>query len=147
MSDENPIDAPVEAPKINQPHDVASNQQKQSNEIIHEEAEVELKDKGEKEKQRAFESIISKSKGDGRDSMNVKVYSPSRTYFDGLAFSVTAANATGEFDVLPQHHRFISLLNECDLIIRSVDEGNRKITISGGLMHVKEGRVAVFLDI
>lgn len=115
-------------------------------EVIQGDTAPEPKTQVEKEKQKTFE-LISKSKKNDAQSMNVKVYSPSRVYFDGEAFSVSAANDTGEFDILPKHHHFISLLNECDLIVRTVEEGDRKISIAGGLLHVKADRVAVFLDI
>ncbi|HEY5152658.1 MAG TPA: hypothetical protein VII55_01665 [Candidatus Saccharimonadales bacterium] len=82
-----------------------------------------------------------------RLSMNVRVYSPFRDYYDGPAFSLTAENATGPFDILPKHHNFISLLDPCDLIVRTIREGEQKIRISGGLMHVKADEIIVFLDI
>lgn len=80
-------------------------------------------------------------------SMQVRVHSPFRDYYDGLAYSITAENATGIFDVLPHHHSFISLLLPCELIVRTVHEGEIKIQISGGVMHVKADQVIVFLDI
>lgn len=87
-------------------------------------------------------------KGDKNDpNMHVLVHSPFREYYNGLAVSVTAENATGEFDILAHHHNFISLLLPCDLIIRTVTAGDLKINISGGLMHVKADQVIVFLDI
>lgn len=84
---------------------------------------------------------------DGQLTMQVKVHSPFREYFDGPAFSISAENATGPFDVLPQHHNFITLLNPCELVIRSLKKGDQRIRISGGLMHVKADRVIVFLDV
>jgi F-type H+-transporting ATPase subunit epsilon len=84
---------------------------------------------------------------DATATMHVKVYSPFRDYFDGQALSLTAANATGPFDILPKHHNFISLLNPCDLVVRTAAKDERKIRISGGVMHVKADRVIVFLDI
>lgn len=113
---------------------------------IQEDVSTEPKTREEQEKQRAFDKF-SQAKNEDGVNMNVKVYSPSRVYFDGLAFSVTARNDTGEFDVLPKHHPFICLLNACDMVVRSVREGNRKISISGGLMHVKQDKIIVFLDI
>lgn len=80
-------------------------------------------------------------------NMHVLVHSPFREYYDGLAYSITAQNATGEFDVLPHHHNFISLLEPCDLMIRTLTAGDLKISISGGLMHVKADQLVVFLDI
>lgn len=84
---------------------------------------------------------------DSRQAMRVKVYSPFRDYYDGQALSISAANDTGPFDVLARHHNFISLLSPCDLVVRTVDKEERKIRISGGVMHVKADRVIVFLDI
>jgi hypothetical protein len=105
------------------------------------------KSKEEQEKQQAFESFTEAEKREDGVNMNVKVYSPSRVYYSGLAFSVTATNDTGEFDILPKHHPFISLLNACDVIVRTPSEGNRTISISGGMVHVKADQIIVFLDI
>ena len=118
-------------------------EQKAINEAIPTEAP---KTAEEQEKQKAFITLSGSKKVDGVN-MNVKVYSPSRVYYDDLAFSVTANNDTGEFDILPKHHNFICLLNACDLIIRTAHEGKRTLAISGGIMHVKADQVIVFLDI
>jgi hypothetical protein len=101
---------------------------------------------GDIEQRRAIKDY-SRVKTDGRVSMNVKVSSPFRTYYDGPAFSVSAENATGPFDILPRHHNFISLLKPCNLVVRTVKKGDQKIHISGGVMHVKADRVIVFLDV
>lgn len=79
-------------------------------------------------------------------NMAVKVYSPYKVYFDGLAKSVTATSKTGEFDILPEHHNFITLLEPCDLVVRTEEE-ERVIPIAGGIMHVKADDLVVFLDI
>ena len=83
---------------------------------------------------------------DGKLSMSVKVSSPFKDYYEGDAFSISGENATGPFDILPQHHNFISLLNPCELTVRS-PKGDEKIQIAGGLMHVKADKVIVFLDV
>lgn len=80
-------------------------------------------------------------------SMHVKVYSPFKVYFDQMARSISAVSATGPFDVLPKHHNFITLLNPCDLLIRTPEGHEQKITISRGVMHVKADKVIVFLDV
>ena len=89
----------------------------------------------------------SANKDSGKLSMAVKVHSPFHEYYNGAAFSVSAENATGPFDILPQHHNFISLLLPCDLTIRTVSKGEQKIRISGGIMHVKADELIVFLDV
>lgn len=87
-----------------------------------------------------------KAQTDGPDTMHIKVYSPFKTYFDDEGESITGENATGPFDILPKHHNFMTLLNPCELIIRSRG-ATQKIRISGGLMYVKADQVTVFLDI
>lgn len=102
--------------------------------------------KTEKNQQKAAEDY-SKKEENGELSMKVKVYSPFRDYYDGQAFSLSAENTTGPFDVLPKHHNFISLLMPCELVVRSVKDGDRKIKISGGIVHVKSDKATVFLDV
>jgi hypothetical protein len=102
--------------------------------------------KSETENQQAVKDY-SHTEADGQLSMKVKVHSPFRDYYEGPAFSVTAENDTGPFDILPRHHNFISLLNACDLTLRTVKDGEQKIRISGGIMHVKADQVIVFLDV
>lgn len=83
----------------------------------------------------------------GTPSMQVKVYSPFKVYFDEPAYSISATNATGPFDILPHHHNFISLLGAGDLTVRPTQGANQTIRISGGVMHVKADTVTIFLDI
>lgn len=78
--------------------------------------------------------------------MMIKVYSPYQVYFDDQATSISAINDTGPFDILARHHRFLTLLSPCELII-AADKGEEKIKISRGIMYVKEDRVTVFLDV
>lgn len=78
--------------------------------------------------------------------MEIKVYSPYQTYFDEQAYSISAINDTGPFDILKGHHRFLTLLNACELVIRTT-KGEEKIKISRGVMYVKEDKVTVFLDV
>lgn len=80
-------------------------------------------------------------------TMAVKVYSPFKVYFDGVALSVSAASQTGDFDILPKHHNFITLLVPCDLIVRLEKGDDQTIPINGGIMHVKADQVTVFLDV
>ncbi|MBL8121150.1 hypothetical protein JNM87_00160 [Candidatus Saccharibacteria bacterium] len=83
---------------------------------------------------------------DDKGGMYIKVYAPSKVYFEGQAESISAASQTGPFDILPKHHNFITLLVACDIIIRT-KSNEEKIRIQGGLMHVKADSVIVFLDI
>jgi F0F1-type ATP synthase epsilon subunit len=82
---------------------------------------------------------------DGKN-MHVKVYAPFKVYYDDLADSISANNDTGEFDILPKHHNFMTLINSGDVVVRN-GEKEEKIAIQKGIMHVKSDEVIVFLDV
>lgn len=85
-------------------------------------------------------------KPSGKPTMSVKVYAPFQVYFEGDAFSVSAINATGPFDILPKHHNFLCMLEPCTLAIKA-PQGDKNIKIHRALMHVKADRVVVFMDV
>lgn len=78
--------------------------------------------------------------------MHVKVYAPFKTYYDGIAESISAENTTGPFDILATHHNFMTLLSPCEIVVRNNDK-EEKVTITRGIMHVKKDEVIVFLDV
>ena len=104
---------------------------------------------GKKPTETSFKEGLKKKKDEppiDPGKMRVKVYSPYQVYFDDQASSISAVNDTGPFDILPQHHKFLTLLIPCELVI-ATEKGEEKIKISRGIMYVKEDRVTVFLDV
>lgn len=82
----------------------------------------------------------------GKPTMAVKIYAPFKVYFEGNAYSVSAINETGPFDVLPHHHNFLCMLVPSTIRVQGVD-GLKEIKIARALMHVKADYVAVFVDV
>lgn len=82
----------------------------------------------------------------GKSTMAVKVYAPFKMYFEGEAYSVSAVNATGPFDILPHHHNFLCMLVPCTLTVKA-PSGDKTIKIHRALMHVKSDSVVVFMDV
>lgn len=89
----------------------------------------------------------SASSDNGKPHMAVKVYAPFKIYFEGDAFSVSAVNETGPFDILPHHHNFLCMLVPCMLKIKTVAGEEKEIKIHRALMNVKADRVVVFVDV
>lgn len=83
----------------------------------------------------------------GKPTISVKVYAPFKVYFEGEAYSLSAVNATGPFDVLPKHHNFLCMLVPCKLKIQTPDSGEKIVKIHRALMRVTAGRVSVFVDV
>lgn len=79
--------------------------------------------------------------------MAVKVYAPFQVYFEGEAYSVSAENAIGPFDILPKHRSFLCMLVPCQLTVQPVKGQKKVVKIHRALMHVKADRVVVFMDV
>lgn len=77
----------------------------------------------------------------------LKIYSAYENYYEGLASSLSAENDTGPFDILPQHHNFMTLVNEGEVIIRVEGEDDRRLHIARGVLHVRKNKVTLFLDV
>lgn len=103
---------------------------------------IEEKSKGAEETKKAAET----KKVDGKEVIWAKVFAPFTEYFEGEAYSISAVNESGPFDILPKHHNFITMLVPCELVIQSPD-GEKKFKITRGLMHVRNNRIIVFLDV
>lgn len=82
----------------------------------------------------------------GKPTIATKVYAPFKVYYEGDAYSLSALNATGPFDVLPKHHNFLCMLVPCNLVIET-PTGSKTIKIHRALMHVKSDHVTVFMDV
>lgn len=82
-----------------------------------------------------------------KPTLSVKVYAPFQVYYEGEAYSLSAENATGPFDVLPHHHNFLSMLIPCTLRIQPAEGEEKEIKLNRALMHVKQGKVSVFVDV
>lgn len=82
----------------------------------------------------------------GKPTMAVKVYAPFKVYYEGDAYSLSAENATGPFDILPHYHNFLCMLVPCTIKIDDA-KGGKSIKIHRALMHVKSDKVVVFMDV
>lgn len=79
--------------------------------------------------------------------LSVKIFSPREVYYDGKAQSLSAANDTGYFDILPLHHSFITLLNAGAVTVVQQTGQSKIFEIEKGLLRVKNNQAVVFLDV
>lgn len=90
---------------------------------------------------------LDKQSSDGKPMIDVKVYAPFHVYYEGPAYSLSAVNGVGPFDILPGHRNFLCVLVPSSLVINTPDKGEKKIKISRALMYVKADHVSVFVDV
>ena len=79
--------------------------------------------------------------------LSVKIVSPTGVHLDTEAKSVSAVNDTGPFDILAGHRNFITLLIPCTIKVETLRGDNKEVEITGGIMHVKNNHVEIFLHI
>lgn len=72
--------------------------------------------------------------------------SPFHIYFEGPARMVSAANSVGDFDVLPGHADFFSIMTPGNVFIEA-DKGNAEFKISNGIISVMGADVVLFVNI
>lgn len=80
------------------------------------------------------------------ETMHVKIYAPFQVYYEGEAYSLSAVNDTGPFDILPRHHNFLCMLVPCTMFVKTPN-GDKKIKIHRALMKVESDKTTVFMDV
>ena len=66
--------------------------------------------------------------------------------FVGLAEAVSSKNRLGNFDILPRHANFISLIFD-ELIIHTLDKRKIVYKFQRGVLETSENKVRIFLGI
>ena len=66
-------------------------------------------------------------------------------FFRGEAKTVSSVNETGEFDVLPEHANFVTLIKAYVVVDKDLTT-EKKFEIDGGVLAAKTDSVDVYLD-
>lgn len=77
--------------------------------------------------------------------LKVIARAPFNVYYEGPAQAVSAANRVGEFDILPGHADFFSMLDPCEIVI-TTDKDPVSFSISGGIITVRDNEVMLFVN-
>jgi F0F1-type ATP synthase epsilon subunit len=80
----------------------------------------------------------------GEPRLHVKVISPTQTYYDGVALSVTAINKVGPFDILADHANFFSLLTEGDIVVNT-GPNELRFPTTHGIVRASNNNITLFI--
>lgn len=75
----------------------------------------------------------------------VTARAPFHVYFDGSAQAVTATNKVGQFDILPGHADFFSMLDPGEVIVETKGEPVT-FNITNGIITVRDNHVMLFVN-
>jgi F0F1-type ATP synthase epsilon subunit len=70
---------------------------------------------------------------------------PFHVYYEGDADAVTATNAVGQFDILPGHADFFSILSPGEVIIETAAEPI-SFPVTNGIITVRDNEVMLFVN-
>lgn len=79
------------------------------------------------------------------EPLNVIARGPFEVYYEGEAEAVTAINKVGEFDILPGHADFFSVLSPGEITIETSAEPI-SITATNGIITVRDNEVLLFVN-
>jgi len=79
-------------------------------------------------------------------SLNVIARAPFQIYYEGVSTMVSAANEVGNFDILPGHADFFSVLIAGDVVIETEKEPVL-FHITNGIISVHNSDVMLFVNI
>lgn len=82
---------------------------------------------------------------DEPQQLSVIARAPFHIYYEGEAQAVTAANTVGEFDILPGHADFFSVLIPGEIIIET-GEDPVNFSITNGIVAVRGDEVMLFVN-
>lgn len=77
--------------------------------------------------------------------LTVIARSPFHIYYEGQAQVVSAKNEVGQFDVLPGHADFFSVMSSGDVSIET-ESDVVKFVISNGIIAVRDDEVMLFVN-
>jgi len=80
------------------------------------------------------------------DQLNVIARAPFNIYYEGIAKSVSSTNKVGQFDILPGHADFFSILSPGEVFIETESEPV-SFNVTKGIITVRDNEVLIFVNI
>jgi F-type H+-transporting ATPase subunit epsilon len=81
------------------------------------------------------------------DALTVIARAPFHIYYDGKARVVSATNKVGDFDILPGHADFFSMLSPGEVIIETTGKDPVSFNVNNGIVAVRDNEVMMFVNI
>lgn len=77
-------------------------------------------------------------------SLHVRVLSPQKLLLETMADSVSSKNLQGNFDILPQHTNFITMIENTPVVVRVANQKPISLTFPLAIILVMENNVSIY---
>lgn len=84
---------------------------------------------------------------DSETKLTVNARAPFHVYYDGPADAVSALNKVGQFDILPGHADFFSVMEPGEVLIETGAKEPVTFTITNGIVTARDNEVMLFVNI
>jgi len=77
-------------------------------------------------------------------TLYLRILSPQNTLFEGSVLSISSRNILGDFDILPEHANFITLIDHQPIIVSTSKKEPLKFDLPLSIIHVFEDKVNIY---
>ncbi len=81
-----------------------------------------------------------------QELLNVKIMTPHKILFSGKAFSVSSKNSEGNFDILPEHANFITLIENQPIQIVKDNRESVSFNFTQAIIYNESNNVSVYAE-
>lgn len=78
--------------------------------------------------------------------LTVRIVSPKKDLFGGVALSVSSTNSAGKFDILPQHANFITVVEGNPISVKIGTGQILSFNFPLAIIHTQNNRVNIYTD-
>ena len=82
-----------------------------------------------------------------KKTIHFRIVSPKKVLFENDALSVSSRNSKGNFDILPEHANFITIVENTPLTIRLGNGQTIKFDLPFGVIYNVNGEINIYTDL
>lgn len=77
-------------------------------------------------------------------SLSIRIISPQQLFYDGAATSISSKNSAGNFDVLPAHANFITVIDNQPIVVRPTSGKPLTFKFPLAILYCSNNKVSIF---
>ena len=81
------------------------------------------------------------------EEFSVTITNAEERIWEGVAYSVSSKNSAGQFDILPGHANFVTMVKNEPIVIRNRVKEDQTFIYKTAVLTVKDNKVKIYSDI
>lgn len=81
-----------------------------------------------------------------KPKLHLTIMTPRSLLYDSDVFAISAKNSQGNFDILPQHANFITLIENQPVTIRELDGQQKTFNIRQAIIYSSMNMVSIYAE-